>query len=226
MRFLPLLQNGVIALLVFLLAGPDLSQADPGPESDLQALPKARTDGSMSVETALASRRSRRRYSTDELSHATLGQLLWAAQGITDDRGHRTAPSAGARYPLHVYVLLPEGLYRYLPQRHAIERVRDRDLRAAMWKDVYARPWLADSPAIFVIAANYARTRAKYGKKAERFVHIEAGHVGQNLLLQATALGLHCVPIGAFHQRNVHATLGLPRAQTAIYLVAAGKPLR
>ncbi len=197
-----------------------------GEADDVQMLPTPHSDGEMSVEAALKSRRSQRRYARDALSLATVGQLLWAAQGITDDQGHRTAPSAGARYPLTVYVLLPSGLYRYVPQKHAIARVTTRDLRSAMWEDVYARPWLDTSPAIFVITATYARTEAKYGKKAGRFVDIEAGHVGQNILLQATAQGLHCVPIGAFHQRKVHETLGLPPAHVPIYLVATGKPLR
>ena len=175
-----------------------------GDDGDLRALPAPRSDGEMSLEAALKSRRSQRKYAKEPLSLETVGQLLWAAQGVTDKRGHRTAPSAGARYPLTVYVLMPSGLYRYVPQKHAITRLTTRDLRSTMWEDVYARPWLDESPAIFVITATYARTEAKYGKKAQRFVHIEAGHVGQNILLQATALGLHCVPIGAFHQRKVH----------------------
>ena len=188
----------------------------------LQPLPAPQTDSERSLERALAERRSNRRHGSEALSPALLGQLLWAAQGITGSGGKRTSPSAGARYPLVVYVMTPEGVFAYVPARHALRRVASDDRRAAVWKDTYARPWLSESPAVFVIAAAYERTRRKYGAKADRFVHIEAGHVGQNLLLQATALGLLNVPIGAFHQKRVKATLGI--REEPVYFVVVGHP--
>lgn len=202
------------------IAAPDLARAEPATIE----LPSPETSGDTSLEETLAERRSTRRFGRGDLTEAEVSQLLWAAQGITSERGFRTAPSAGARYPLTVYVLRPTGLYRYIPRSHRLRRVDGADQREAMWEDVYARPWLEDSPAIFLIAADYAVTRKKYGRKAERFVHIEAGHVGQNILLQATTLDLSCVPIGAFHEKRVHRTLSLPASQTPLYVVAVGRP--
>lgn len=188
-------------------------------------LPAAKTSGTVSLEEALVSRRSRRRVASEPLPLATIGQLLWAAQGITlATKGFRTAPSAGARYPLRVYVLLPTGLWLYQPKDHALLQRSSKDLRKAFWKDVYGRPWLADAPAMVLIAADYRRTEAKYGKKARRFVHMEAGHAGQNVLLQSTALGLHGVGVGAFHPEKVKATLGLPAPQELLYAMVFGKP--
>jgi len=185
-------------------------------------LPAPTLDGDVSLEQAMKQRRSRRHNDAAPLAPEILGQLLWAAQGVTDSKGHRTAPSAGARYPLELYVLTAEGAFHYLPRQHALKRVRDADVRATLWKDVYARPWLSDSPAIFIFTAVYQRTSSKYGAKAERFVHIEVGHAGQNLLLQATALGLHCVGIGAFHPVRVKKTLGF--LGDPVYVIAVGMP--
>lgn len=199
-------------------AAPAFAWAEPG----VIELPRPQTESDRSLERTLADRRSSRRFAATSLDRATLGQLLWAAQGITSPDGKRTAPSAGARYPLELFVLLPAGVFRYMPAQHALRRVTADDRRKAVWADTYARPWLADSPAIFVITAVYERTRRKYGAKADRFVHVEAGHVGQNLLLQATARELLCVPIGAFHQRRVQQTLGI--SEVPIYFVAVGHP--
>ncbi len=184
-------------------------------------LPPPEVDSDRSLERALSKRRSHRRHARTPLSKETLGQLLWAAQGVTGDRGKRTAPSAGARYPLEIYVLLRDGVFQYLPVRHALRRVTDKDRRSLVWKHTYARARLAASPVVFVIAAVYERTERKYGASAKRFVHIEVGHVGQNILLQATALGLRSVPVGAFHQRRVQATLGL--AEVPVYFIVVGQ---
>lgn len=192
--------------------------------SDKVALPEPEIEGEMSLESAIAKRRSRRRYSKRDLSRVQVSQLLWSAQGITGAKEYRAAPSAGARYPLTLYVLRPTGMFRYLPRGHRLEKVRADDVRAALWEHVYARPWLADSPAIFLIAADYQKTRKKYGAKADRFVHMEAGHAGQNLLLQATALGLHAVGIGAFHDRRAARTVELPRNETLLYVITVGHP--
>jgi SagB-type dehydrogenase family enzyme len=185
-------------------------------------LPPPETGADHSLERAIAARRSHRRLATTPLSREEIGQLLWAAQGITSARGLRTAPSAGARYPLELYVLLPDGVYGYLPRRHALIRVATRDLRAVMWKLAYAQPWLAEAPAIFLFTGVYQRTAARYGRRAQRYVHIEVGHAAQNLLLQATALGLGGVGVGAFADREVQQTLGLPRAHEPLYAIPIG----
>ena len=195
-------------------------------DGEAHNLPAPRLDSDVSLEWSLAHRRSRRKMAETPLSPAQLGQLLWAGQGITRKAGgFRTAPSAGARYPLRVYLLTADGVFVYRPRGHKLVRVQRQDVRTRLWKHVYARPWLRGAPAIFAIAADYRITEAKYGRKARRFVHIEVGHVGQNLLLQATAMGLRCVGIGAFHDSRSKATLALPKHEELIYLIAVGKPI-
>lgn len=205
--------------------------ADPGREGPVRAaatiiaLPKPALKGAASIEEALAARRSVREFTSDPLTATQVSQLLWAAQGITHGEGHRTAPSAGALYPLEIYLARADGVYHYLPQRHALEPVSDRDLRreihrAALWQDA-----IRDAPATLVIAAVYARTEARYGKaRAPRYIHMEAGHAAQNVLLQAAAIGLGGVPIGAFDDAELQRVLGLASDHRPIYLIPVGRP--
>lgn len=187
-------------------------------------LPPPQTQGGMSLTEALARRRSIRSYTEQPLTWEEVSQLLWAAQGITDRRGFRTAPSAGALYPLEVYLVLPEGWYHYRPSDHRLE-VRGRgDLRRDIWMVGLSQEALLRAPALFVIAGVVSRTAAKYGDRAERYVFLEAGHAAQNLLLQATALGLGAVPIGAFDDAGVRRVLGLSPAETPLYLIPVGRP--
>jgi SagB-type dehydrogenase family enzyme len=179
----------------------------------------------MPLEEAIASRRSVREFTDKPLSESEISQLLWAAQGITDERGLRAAPSAGALYPLEVYVALPEGTYHYLPRSHTIQLISERDLREDVWEAGLKQDALRQAPAVFVFAAVYQRTEAKYGDRAQRYVRMEAGHAAQNLLLQAVALGLGAVPIGAFYDDQVQASLGLPADHRVLYLIPVGHPL-
>ncbi|NLE44550.1 MAG: SagB/ThcOx family dehydrogenase [Chloroflexi bacterium] len=178
----------------------------------------------MSVEEALAQRRSVRSFIDQELSAEEIGQLLWAAQGVTDPRGLRAAPSAGALYPIELYVLTPEGLYHYRPGSHSLGAVVAGDLREPLWQAALQQDALRDAPAVFVITAEYQRTAAKYGERAVRYVHMEAGHAAQNLLLQAVALGLGGVPIGAMRDEQVQRALSLPREHEPLYLLPVGRP--
>lgn len=198
----------------------------PVPDSEEIALPPPRVTGEMALEEAIASRRSVREFTDEALSRSEISQLLWAVQGITDQRGLRASPSAGALYPLEVYVALPEGTYHYLPRSHAIQLVSERDLREDLWEAGLKQDALRQAPAIFVIAAIYERTEAKYGDRAQRYVQMEAGHAAQNLLLQAAALDLGAVPIGAFHDDQIQASLGLPADHRVLYLIPVGHPLR
>ncbi len=187
-------------------------------------LPPPRTTGDVSLEEALARRRSVREYTAQPLTHDEIAQLFWAAQGVTRDWGGRTAPSAGALYPLEVYVATPEGLYHYLPQDHRAELLSDEDLRRALARAGLDQRAIEDAPAVFIIAAVYERTAGKYGERAGRYVELEAGHAGQNILLQAAALGLGGVPIGAFHDDRVQDVLALPADQAPLYLIPVGHP--
>jgi SagB-type dehydrogenase family enzyme len=189
------------------------------------ALPPPSLVGEKSLEEVIASRRSMREFTDQALSWSYISQLLWSAQGMTDPAGLRTAPSAGALYPLEIYVALPDGAYHYLPPGHAVEPVSAGDLREDLWQAGRRQDALRQAVAIFVIAAVYERTEAKYGERAERYVHLEAGHAAQNMLLQAVALELGAVPIGAFYDEQVQAALGLPADQRPLYLIPVGHPL-
>ena len=180
------------------------------------ALPRAETAGEMSVEEALKKRRSVREFRRGSLSLDDVAQLLWAAQGITNRELYRTAPSAGALYPLELYVVvgnvdrLQPGVYRYSPKRHELIRAGDRDRRSALAGAALDQDWVRRAAAVLVITGIYKRSSVKYGQRAQRYTHIEVGHVAQNVYLQATARGLGTVIVGAFHAADVQKVLELP----------------
>lgn len=198
-----------------------LPAAAPGQEMDL---PEPELEGGLSLEEALAGRRSVREFTGEALTLEEISQLFWAAQGITTDWGGRTAPSAGALYPLELYVATEEGLYHYVPQGHKLAVESKKDLREALWKAGLQQRALREAPAVFVVTGVYERTRQKYGDRAVRYVRLEAGHACQNLLLQAVALDLGAVPIGAFYDGRVQEALALPEDHRPLYLVPVGHP--
>ncbi|MEM4616652.1 MAG: SagB/ThcOx family dehydrogenase [Archaeoglobaceae archaeon] len=191
-------------------------------------LPEPTLDGKKSLEKTLAERRSIREYSNEPITIRELSQLLWAAQGITDPRGFRTAPSAGALYPLEVFVVVgrvegvKEGVYRYVPQNHSIVRVLDGDKREELAKIAVGQQCVKNAAIDIVITAIYERTTAKYGERGVRYVHFETGHAAQNILLQATALDLGAVPVGAFSDEELKKLLNLSEEQP-LYIIAIGR---
>lgn len=190
------------------------------------ALPSpGRADG-LPLAVALTRRRSIREYADETLPRTAIGDLAWAAQGISSDSGLRTAPSAGALYPLTLRVALPDGLYRYQPSGHRISRVSASDLRGRLGEAALGQDWVGKAPAVFAISGDVSKTVGKYGDRAERYVLLEAGHAAQNLLLQAVALGLSGVPVGAFDDDELHRLLLLDRLERAIYLLPVGRPSR
>ncbi len=204
---------------------PPADQAPQRARGSALVLPQPRLEGSLSLEAALAQRRSIRSFSQQPLTQAELGQLLWAAQGITAPSGLRSAPSAGALYPLEIYAVVPDAVYRYQPQGHRIILHLAGDVRPALAAAALNQAAVADAPTVIVIAAVYERTAQKYGQvRTPRYVALEAGHVGQNVLLQAVALGLGAVPIGAFADEQVQKVLDLPPDQQPLYLIPAGHP--
>jgi SagB-type dehydrogenase family enzyme len=192
-------------------------------------LPAPRLVGQGSLESVLDKRRSIRDYSDAPLSLDEVSQLLWAAQGVTDPDGRRTAPSAGALYPLEVYLVagnvtsLDAGVYHYRPHDHTIARHSEGDMRVRLARAALRQECVRDGAAVLVFTAVYARTKGKYGERGARYVHMEAGHAAQNVCLQATALGLGAVPVGAFEDDAVRKTLKLPSAERVLYLVPVGK---
>jgi SagB-type dehydrogenase family enzyme len=193
-------------------------------------LPEPRTQGEHSVESLLARRRSARELDPSALTLAQIGQLAWAAQGISGPGGLRTAPSAGALYPLELYLAagavqgLEPGIYRYLPRGHALARVARGDVRSALARAALGQGWLARAPAVFVFGGVHERTAVKYGTRAARYVHMEAGHAGQNLFLQANALGLGSVVVGAFRDEEVSRVMGFAPAVKPLSLMPVGVP--
>ena len=193
-------------------------------------LPTPRFDSETSVEKALLQRRSVRSYKKDPLTVSDISQILWAAQGITEKTyGLRTAPSAGALYPLELYLVaanvdeLKPGVYKYKPQDHTIKRISDGNKRINVSNSALKQDAIENSSAIVIIAAIYERTKVKYGNRSERYVHIEVGHVGQNIYLQAVSLGIGTVMIGAFKDEALKKVLGFAEDEYPLAIMPLGK---
>ena len=193
-------------------------------------LPEPRREGAVAVESALARRRSVREYRDAPLALAGLSQVLWAAQGVTDPEGHRTAPSAGALYPLEVYVVagtvtgLASGVYRYDPRRHRLVLRGAGDRREALAKAALEQDWVAEASVVLVLGAVVERTARRYGRRGPRYVHMEVGHAAQNVYLQAVALDLGTCMVGAFHDRRLHRVLDLPDEVEPLAVMPVGAP--
>jgi SagB-type dehydrogenase family enzyme len=191
-------------------------------------LPQPQLTGHVSVEQALQSRRSVRDFRSKSLRLDEVSQLLWAAQGVTYRR-LRTAPSAGALYPLDVYVVvgrvegLEAGAYRYDPQRHTLEIVTAGDLRKRLSRAAFGQEWVHEGAIALVFTAQYEKTVAKYGDRGIRYVHVEAGHAMQNVYLQAESLGLGTVTIGAFSDGSVKEMLQLDDEYQPLGIMPVGR---
>ncbi|HUV02036.1 MAG TPA: SagB/ThcOx family dehydrogenase [Desulfobacteria bacterium] len=192
-------------------------------------LPNPRSESDTSVEAALAQRRSIRAYSGENLTIDEISQLLWAAQGITAPWGGRTAPSAGALYPLELYVVIgdvegvDDGVYRYRPANHTLEKVRDGDVRAELADAALGQNCIRDAAIDIVFTAVYERTTGKYRERGVRYVQLEAGHAAQNVYLQAVALDLGTVTIGAFTDSEVTSIMNLQEQEDPLYIMPVGR---
>jgi SagB-type dehydrogenase family enzyme len=192
-------------------------------------LPKAETNLGHPLELLLAQRRSVRDFAPRPVSLVQASCLLWAAQGITDARGLRTAPSAGGLYPLELYLVagavtgLESGIYHYLPRDNAIFCTQKGDRRNALAAAAFGQSWLADAALTLVFAARYGRTTGKYGRRGIQYVHIEVGHAAQNALLTAVALNLGAAEVGAFDDKRVASVMELSREETPLYLLPVGQ---
>ncbi len=194
-------------------------------------LPQPKLKGKISLEEAINRRSSQRSYSPKPLTLTQLSQILWAAGGKRVDTttgASRTVPSAGALYPLEIFVLagkvenLEKGLYLYHPIDHSLELLKGEDLREELRKSSWGQDFLAEAPVDLVVAAAPSRTTDVYGKRGKRYVHVEVGHVGQNIYLQAEALGLATCAVGAFDDDEVGKVLGLGKRLTPIYILPLG----
>ncbi len=181
----------------------------------------------ISIEEALQERRSVRNYSDEELSLKELSQLLWSAQGITDPtREYRTAPSAGATFPIKIFVDItgvsnvPPGIYEYDPEKNTISFVRESE-REKIFEAALSQAFVRDSPLLIIITADFERTTRSYGERGNRYVYMEAGHVSQNIYLQSVSLGLGTVAVGAFDDARIKSILGI--REDVLYLMPVGK---
>lgn len=223
---------------------PDDNAPLANPDSELVRLPAPSHDSQFSLEKAIKMRRSVREYKDSPLSLTEISQILWAAQGFTRERkepparwnpkyewqgGLRTAPSAGALYPMEIYLLagkvegLPGGLYKYIPKNHALSILAGADKRKALCQAALGQPQVEKAPAVILMAGVYERTSYKYGQRAERYVHMEAGSVAENVYLQATALGIGTVLIGAFNDDEVKKVMKLPADESPLIIMPMGK---
>lgn len=197
--------------------------------TDTVKLPEPKYDGKVSIEKALIERRSVREYKDKSLTLSETSQLLWAAQGITDPGGFRTAPSAGALYPLEVYVVagnvndLPDGIYKYKPRGHELVRVVKGDKRAELCAAALGQIYVKNSAAVIVFAAVYERTTKKYRERGIRYVHMEVGHASQNVYLQSGSLNLGTLAIGAFEDREVKRVMNMTDKEQPLCIMPVGR---
>ena len=195
-------------------------------------LPSPRQKGSMSLEEAITRRRSIRSFTRQPVSQSQLSQILWAAQGTSDISWNRTVPSAGATYPLEVFVVcgtncieqISEGIYHYNVDSHSLTLHYKGDMRLELARAALSQEFIYEAPVDIVICAVYERTLRRYGARGEKYVHMEVGHAGQNIYLQATALGLATVAIGAFYDEPVREALRLDKQYRPLYIMPVGRP--
>lgn len=200
---------------------PEIVTASSQRYTDVVTLPAPDTRGSLPLEAALASRRSVRSYG-GEVALSDTSQLLWAGQGVTGATGYRTAPSAGARYPIELYAVTSESVMHYLPRDHAVEQRADARAATELARAAFGQDFVGTAPLVIAISAVFERTEIEYGAVAHDLVNREAGHVAQNILLQATALGLGAVPVGGFDPAAASDALALPPGEEVLYLIPVG----
>ncbi len=194
------------------------------------ALPQPNTDGPVALERATERRRSVRDFADMPLTLEHLGQLLWAAQGENRHGRGRTTPSAGALYPLEVYVVagavedLAPGVYQYRPESHDLVSAAEGDRRELIGRVAVRQTWMAQAPVILAICAVYRRTTGKYGERGLRYVHMEVGAAAEHVYLQAAALGLGATFVGAFADDQVARALRVPRDHEPLALLPVGRP--
>lgn len=194
-------------------------------------LPQPKIDGAVSLESTIQSRRTTRSYTRKCLTLEQLSQLLWSAQGITGKRGFkRAAPSGGALYPMDIYAVVGKGcvqgiapgVWHYNPRGNEVFRVSEEDRRQDLARASLSQMWMAEAPLNLVITVEYSRITSKYGDRGVRYAMIEAGHIGQNIFLQAEAMGLKAGIVGAFHDREITRMLETPRSHEPLLVMPVG----
>jgi SagB-type dehydrogenase family enzyme len=203
------------------------------PGAEAVKLPPPVKTGGMALAEALQVRRTVRRFASRPLDLTQIAQLLWGAGGASDPRGLRTAPSAGATYPLDLYLVvgerrvkeLPAGIYHYQVETHALTSVAPGDARAAVARASLHQSWMAEAPVMVVITGEYRRCSARYGERGVRYTYMESGNISQNLFLAAEALGLGAGIVGAFEDKALAQAVKLPPAHEPLLIMPVGYKL-
>ncbi len=222
-----IVRGSIISLIFYTLL--NLGGLSSMEQELLIKLPQPVYDSSVSLEESILKRRSIRRYKDEPLTINEVSQLMWAAQGITDRSGLRTAPSAGALYPLEIYVVvgnvdgLSPGIYKYKPHEHELLLIKEGDNRGNLSNAALGQGTVENGAIAIVISAVYERTTSKYGDRGIRYVHMEVGHVGQNISLQAVSLGLGTVVVGAFYDNEVKRIMEMPEEESPLYIMPVGR---
>ncbi len=205
---------------------PAITQQNPGA---MISLPQPVTDGQVSLEKSMSLRRSVRTYKNEPLSIQELSQLLWAGQGVTNERGFRTAPSAGATFPIELFVVvnnvkgLKKGIYHYIIGEHKLKMIDERQVERDLARAALSQSMISDGGVVIILTAILERTTQRYGERGIRYVHNEIGHVSQNIHLQVAALNLGTVVIGAYRDQEVEAILNLGEEIRVLYMMPIGK---
>jgi SagB-type dehydrogenase family enzyme len=194
-------------------------------------LPEPKHSSGTSIEEALLKRQSVRDFKDNPVTLAEVSQLAWAAQGTSYRDDRRTVPSAGALYPIELFVVagnvrgLPAGIYRYSPKSHELLSIEKGDKRSDLCNAALGQSSVKRVPAVLVLSGVYERTIMKYGERGIRYVHMEAGHAAQNVCLQAIPMGLGTVVIGAFRDEEVKEILRMADRERPLYVIPVGKRL-
>ncbi len=192
-------------------------------------LPQPDKKGKVSIEEVLSKRRSIRNYLNEPIKLSEITQLLWAAQGITANDGRRASPSAGATYPIEIYLAngsvigLNKGLYKYIPEKHSLQLIYEKDLFFEICKSTYQIELLKRSAGLFIITAIPEKTTSVYAERGFRYIYMEAGHIGENIALQGVSLGIGTVMIGAFDDHKLSEILKLNKGEIPLYIIPIGK---
>ncbi|AAM05785.1 TPA: SagB/ThcOx family dehydrogenase [Methanosarcina acetivorans] len=191
-------------------------------------LPELDAAGRSHIEELIAKRRSIREYADRELSEPLISRFLWVTQGTSSKEGLRTAPSAGALYPLEVHVVIGEGsgleagIYRYVTEEHSLIQEIPGDMRKKLSEAALSQGMIKNAPVSLVISAIYPRITSKYGKRGLRYAHMEAGHAAQNVYLLGVELGIGTCTVGAFEDEEVKKVLKMPANEDPLYIMPLG----
>ena len=190
-------------------------------------LPPPQTKGEKSLEEILFLRRSRRQYKKAPLKLKEVSQILWAGYGVTASWGGKTVPSAGALYPLEIYIVvgdvlnLKKGIYKYQPQGHYLIKISNKDEREKLYKASLYQKWIKEAPLDIIICADFSKTTKKYGERGKRYVYMEAGHCAQNIYLEVESLNLATVAVGAFQDKKIKKILNIK--SQPLYIMPVGR---